>query len=222
MFRPALCAAAAAALLLPPRLPAQTAFEGVVTYRMAAMGQDATLRYMVKGTRIRQEIEAPQMPGPMFMLMDVDGKVVRTVMPSMGMYMEINLDDMERYLTDDQRKAAEDVTIEKLGTTDRIAGIPCENYRMGAPAEMEICVATGMGWFMSAPAPGRGRGAGAPNLAKFREQFKDGMLPLRMTHVKNGTREVMMEATSVERKALDDSLFQLPTGLRKMDMPGGE
>jgi hypothetical protein len=29
-----------------------------------------------------------------------------------------------------------------------------------------------------------------------------------------------MEATAVERKRLEDSVFQLPAGLRKMNMPG--
>lgn len=214
---------AAALLLLPAGLAAQSPFEGVVTYRMTAMGQEGTVRYMAKGTRIRQEMELPQMPGMMFMLMDTESSVMRTVMPGMGMYMEIDLDQASRYLTGEQQEAAENMAIEKLGTSDVIAGIRCENYRVGPPADSEVCMASGMGWFMSAPSPrGRRGAAGGPDFSAFRKHFKDGALPLRVIQIRGDTREVMMEATSVERKSLDAALFELPAGLQKMTMPGGD
>jgi hypothetical protein len=59
-----------------------------------------------------------------------------------------------------------------------------------------------------------------PDLSAFAKEFEDGMVPLRLRVLRNGTWETVMEATAVERKRLEDSVFQLPAGLRKMNMPG--
>jgi hypothetical protein len=210
--------ALAAFALVPRALPAQSAFEGVVDYKMSAGGREVTMHYMVKGSKVRQEVEAPGMPGPMFMLMSENDQVMRTVMPSMGMYMETDLGEMTE---GDSHKGGK---VTKLDTSDEIAGVTCNNYRFGDDQDLEACIATGMGWFMG----GRGRGLGpnrgmsAPDLSAYRHEFKDGMLPLRIRRLRNGNWETVMEATNVERKSLDADLFELPKGLRKMSRPGGD
>jgi hypothetical protein len=59
-----------------------------------------------------------------------------------------------------------------------------------------------------------------PDLSAFAEEFEDGMVPLRLRVLDDGEWQTVMEATAVERKRLEDSVFQLPAGLRKMDIPG--
>ncbi|HUG27608.1 MAG TPA: DUF4412 domain-containing protein [Gemmatimonadales bacterium] len=220
----------AALLLAPAALPAQRAFEGTVTYRMTAEGMTMIMTQMTKGSKVRTEMEMPGMPGPMYVLMDMDSEVMQTVLPSMGIYMEMNLKQIadQVTMTPEMREAMkQSPEIERLGTTDRIAGITCHNYRFTQGTEqMEGCIATGMGFFMGG-AGGGPPGQGGPlaglgvDFSKLMAEFKDGMMPLRMRMKQNGTWSTVMEATAVERKSLDDSLFALPSGLRKMDMPGG-
>lgn len=220
----------AALVLAPTALPAQRAFEGTVTYRMTAEGMTMTMTQMTKGSKVRTEMEMPGMPGPMFVLMDMEKELMQTVMPSMGMYMEMNLkqitDQIE--MTPEMRESmGQTPEIERLGTSDEIAGIPCQNYRISqGEHQMEGCIATGMGFFMGGagggPAAQGGPLAGlGVDFSKLAAEFTGGMMPLRIRMQENGAWSTVMEATAVERKSLDDSLFVLPSGLRKMTMPGG-
>jgi hypothetical protein len=220
----------AALLLAPAALPAQRAFEGTVTYRMTAQGTSMTMTQMTKGSKVRTEMEMPGMPGPMYVLMDMDTEVMQTVMPSMGMYMEMSLKQIadQVAMTPEMRESMNQTPeIERLGTSDEIAGIPCQNYRFTQGGqEMEGCIATGMGFFMGGAGggpPGQGGPLGGMGVdfSKLMAEFKDGMMPLRMRLKQDGTWSTVMEATAVERKSLDASLFVLPSGLRKMNMPGG-
>jgi hypothetical protein len=210
----------------PALLLGQQAFEGVLTYRMTAEGTTLSMTQSIKGPRVRIDMEVPGMPGPMYMLMDTEKMVMQTVMTSMGMYMEVDMNQAMQMVPEEQRRAAESAQLEALGTSDEIAGISCRNYRFTTGDEQaEGCIATGLGHFM-----GMGGGGGpsnplarmGPDLSAFAKEFEDGMVPLRLRVLRNGTWETVMEATAVERKRLEDSVFQLPAGLRKMNMPGGD
>jgi hypothetical protein len=216
----------AALLFSPPALKAQGDFEGVITYQMHVEGMTITMKQMTKGSKIRTEMEMPGMPGPMYVLMDMESSVMQTVLPSMGMYMEVNMKQMMDQVDATgnlRRQAAETPKIERLGSSETIAGIPCQNYRFTqGTEEMEGCIATGMGSFMGGGAANAGplEGLGI-DFAAYAREFPDGMLPLRMRLKEGDTWRTFMEATSVERKSLDDSLFRLPPGLQRMQMPGG-
>jgi len=210
-------------LFVPASASARQTFEGVITYRITVEGQSVTMRQMSKGTVTRSEVEMPGMPGPMYMLLDTERQVMQMVMASMGMYMEVDLAQAVQAAPPELRNQPAKLT--KLGTSATIAGLPCEDYRLGEDAdEMEACIATGYGWFMSASPPGGGRGGGpnlGPDLSAYRAEFKDGMIPLRLKTRVNGEWTVMMEATEVTKKSLDAALFRLPDGLRKMSLQGG-
>jgi len=75
---------------------------------------------------------------------------------------------------------------------------------------------------MDNPMAGRGRGNAGPNWAAYARHFADGMLPLRVRMQRDGSWVTVMEAVSVVRKPLEDGLFRVPEGLRKMPMPGGD
>lgn len=215
------------ALLCLPAVPAaaQQAFEGAITYRMTSEGRSVDATFMSKGHRTRMEMEAPGMPGQMVILMDNQAMVMQMVMQSVGMYLEM---DMKKAAGSGPGNATgAPPRIEKTGTSEEIAGIRCENYRMQSGDEpgVEACIATGMGYFMGGmdnPMAGRGRGNAGPNWAAYSRHFADGMLPLRVRMQRNGSWVTLMEAVSVVRKPLEDGLFRLPEGLRKMPVPGGE
>ncbi len=210
------------AVLVPPPATAQDGFAGVVTYDLRANGQSITMRYLARDGKVRQEMEMPGMPGTMFMLIGVTPGKMQVVMPSMGMYMET---DMTELPGDGAPTPSGKVPVLKKLGSETIAGQACDNYLMGEEDEvMEVCVAKGLGWFMNGSMPSGpmpGAGPSTPDLSAYRSAFKDGMFPLRVTQVKGGKREVILEATAIDRKTVPEaSLFVLPTGLQKMNMPG--
>lgn len=212
------------AALMPASAAAQEGFSGVVTYDLRANGQSMTMRYLSRDGKIRQEMEVPGMPGPMFTLLGVTPGKMLMVMPSMGMYMET---DMTAPAMDAAPVPADKTPVMKKLGSETIAGYPCDNYVIGeeqARELVEVCVAKGLGWFMNGSTPSGpmpGAGPMPPNLSEYVSAFKDGMFPLRVTQLKDGKREVILEATSIDRKTVPEaSLFVLPTGLQKMNMPG--
>lgn len=209
------------AALVPDPATAQEGFTGVVTYDLRANGQSTTMRYLSRDGKIRQEMEMPGLPGPVFMLFGATPGKMQVVMASMGMYMETDLTDHNAApLPSATAKAP---VVKKLGS-ETIAGLSCDNYLIGEDQDMEVCVAKGLGWFMNGSMPSGpmpGARPSTPDLSAYRSAFKDGMFPLRVTQIKDGKREVILEATAIDRKTVPEaSLFVLPPGLQKMNMPG--
>jgi hypothetical protein len=69
---------------------------------------------------------------------------------------------------------------------------------------------------------GRGPSNGLSELDDdaYRTYFRGGFFPLRVTEIKGDKRRVVLEATKVEPKSLDASLFEVPAGFTEMKMPG--
>jgi len=114
--------------------------------------------------------------------------------------------------------------ITPLGTSETIAGRSCDNYLVESDkSKSEFCNTKGLGNYMTARSP-MGRGGASPmndlDNEAYRAYFKDGFFPLRVSTYDGGTKKVVMEATRVEPKSLDASLFQIPAGYSEMKMPG--
>lgn len=212
-------------LTLPATASAQEAFSGVITYRMTSEGRTVEAKIMTRGSKTRMEMPMQGMPGTAVMLMDTETMKMQMIMQSMGVYLEMDL--ARAAASAPAREPGSPAAIEKLNTSEEIAGIHCENYRFreGDEPESEACIATGMGWFLGGPAGGPGTRGGppaGPDWAAYTRDFRDGMLPLRMKVRRGDTWVTMMEATAVDPTPVEASLFELPAGLRKMAMPGGE
>ncbi len=218
-------------LAVPASLPAQAVFQGSITYRMTLEGMSVSMTMASKGAWTRTDMELPGMPGQMFVLMNTDSMVARTVMLEMGMYVEMDLKTMmgaaEELIPQSTRDslAAQmaNASFESLGTSDEIAGHTCRNYRFRTGTEeMESCIATGlgsMGTQMGSNSPMAGLMPGMPDMAAYQKEFPDGFLALRVRLLKNGTWEPLMEATKIDRTVPGDELFKLPPGLTRMDPP---
>jgi len=215
----------ASLLTLPSTAPAQEGFSGVITYRMTSEGRSVEATIMTRGTKTRMEMPMSGMPGTAVMLMNTETMKMQMIMQSMGVYVEMDLARVAASAP--PRDPGAPATIQKLDTSDEIAGIHCENYRFreGDEPESEACIATGMGWFLGSPAGGPGTRGGppaGPDWAAYTREFKDGMLPLRMRIRQGDAWVTMMEATKVDPTPVGPELFELPAGLRKMSLPGGE
>lgn len=206
-----------AALIAGP-LAAQ-GFEGVVAYSMAGdRGKPTEMVMSIKGANMRTEMEAEG--HPMVMLIDGQAQTMKMLMIQQKMYMSMDLKGMRERM---QKKEHAPPKITALGTRETIAGRSCENYLVETEkSKIEFCNAKGLGNYMSPRGPmGRGPSNGLTEVDDevYRTYFKDGFFPLRVTNINGDKRKLVMEATRVEPKALDASLFEVPAGLTEMKMP---
>jgi hypothetical protein len=202
---------AAAVVAAPSLAAAQGAFEGVITFQVnAGQAGPSTMQYSVKGNHVRMDVSAEGMT--MFTLYDGAAKTVDMVIPMQQMYMQRTVDPQA--LADSATSRKHDITW--TGRKETVAGHECEHATVsdGAGKTSDVCLAKGLGTFVQMNGGMRGRG-GAQGGGW--EGHVGDTFPLK---VEQDGRTVM-EATKIEKKSLDASLFEIPEGYHKMSMPFG-
>ena len=212
------------------------AFEGLVTYKMNTNGESVEMTQMYKGTKSRTEINSKGQAAAI--IMDLTTGSMTTLMPAQKMYMVMDAKKMGEALRGIVPSKGEQAgraggaqgqppSIKATGRTEVVAGHTCEWYVMGEKGETEVCSAKGLGFFSFGQSPMGGRGAGSMSAlaalganADYVSLFKDGFFPLKMAQNAGGKSQVVMEATKVEQKSLDASLFVPPPDYTEMKMPG--
>lgn len=206
--RIALALAMATAAGLPSVVRAQGAFEGVVTFSLEAGRGPGTMQYSIKGQNVRMDMS---MGGGMavYTLFNADTKTMDMVMPERQMYMEYSAASMPA-MADSMTNRAK---LTWTGQKETIAGYECEHATItGEGGTTDVCLAKGLGTFVSAGGGMRGRGP----MGGGWESAVHGMFPLKVQQ----DGRVIMEATKIEKKTLDPSLFTVPGGYQKMQMGG--
>jgi len=189
-------------------------FEGVVTYQVNGNGgQIMEMALTVKGGKLRTDMNGGG--HQMAMILDVDAGKTTMIMPEQKMYMT---HDITQFHPADSTPPK----ITPLGTTETIAGHTCDDFLAvdSKGEKTQFCNAKGLGFFMMPRGPmGRGPASdvAALNAPSFRQYFKDGFFPLRVSNP--DTKKVMMEATKIEPKSIDASTFEVPAGFMEMKMP---
>lgn len=205
-------------------------FEGIVAMKMDTdEGKGIEMTFSVKGPRTRVETGMPGTPEAQgIMIMDTDAGKMMTLVPQQKMYMTMDLKGMAE---DARGKSTENEKFPKLTRTGRretIAGHECEHWLMGEKQDIDMCVAKGLGYF--------GMG-GQQSESSFRNLvfspkllaeaaahpewvslLQGGAFPLRITATENGRTTMNMQATRIEKKSLDDALFQVPAGYKEFNM----
>ncbi len=205
-----LLVAAALATMVPNTAIAQNTFEGVVTFNVTEHGDSVIpVRYSIKGSKVRMDLTANGMP--VIMLYDRNARTVSMVIPAQQMYMEQTMNEASVHM--DSLAAVS--KIKWTGKKESIAGHECEYAAISdAEGTTDVCLAKGLGSF--APMRGGfGRGGGAQTTweARLGDAF-----PLKALDNKGN---VEMVVTSIQKKSLDNSLFTIPAGFTKMNMPMG-
>lgn len=216
-------------------------FEGVITAKMFAGAQPIEIKYAIKGSRLRVETQLAQggtQTG--VVLMDSASGSQTMLMPQTKTYMSLDLNKGGKFnemVEKMAKEAGKDASADSFkaastGKTETIAGHACEHWLMGNKQEMDVCLAKGLGYF-----GGGGQSGGVfdqlknlgmsdkaktmldanPEFAKF---VAGGAFPLKISQIENGQSKTIMEVSSVERKPLDDSLFNVPPDYKKMEIPG--
>ncbi len=208
-------------LCLPAYVSAQKTFQGVVTYKLDAPGNGPkSFTYYVKGKKARIEMEMPaQSPmGNAAIIIDGESKAMITLIPQMKMYMQMPMPDAD---TTDYGDASGQEKPVKVGDSEVILGHNCDHWKMNSEegGTVDLWNAKGFGNFMMPGSMG-----GLPGRGKQPEWMKEfmaqGFFPLKViVKDKNGNNEMTMEATKVDEKTLNPSLFEVPSGFNKMSMP---
>jgi hypothetical protein len=231
-----LCATLVAfACATPLALAQPTGFEGVVAFKMMGKGGGAEMTQMYRGSKSRTEISGGGQNTAM--IMDMTAGTMTVLMPPQKTYMVMDMKKMGQGLAGMLGKGRKDSgsgggmpgsmpKITATGRKETIAGHECEYYVMGEKGEAEVCSAKGLGMFMMGQSPMGGAMSSIAALATLgtnsdaAKLFADGFFPLKMVNTEHGKREVVMEATRVEKKSLDASLFVPPPDYKEMKMPG--
>lgn len=196
----------------PVAVLAQETFQGTVTFEARGdRGEATAFAYSMKGKQVRFEPQDPRTP--MYMVMDLEAEVMRMVMPGENMYMEIAIPDAEG--ENAKESGNEPVKTDRM---DEVAGRKCEIWTMTEGRKsFEMCVARDMGAFMQG---GGGPMARSAPPAWQRELRKGGFFPLRVVEKASGGDKIVLVATKIEQRELEDSMFGVPAGAKKMTMPG--
>lgn len=228
MPRLATMAGLLATLLAPAGLNAQGTFEGIVTIRINVTGgASSEMKYYQKGPRIRQESTMSGQMGASI-LNGATGETIM-LMPSMKQYMVVNLNDMARQMPMGPRQPPDlaRMKVTATGRRETIAGVTCEHYLFSDAAsgggDTDICGAAGMG-FMGSGGKGMGSMPSTAGLARASNPqlaalARRGFFPLKMTMTGPDGTTMTWQATRIERRTLEASLFAPPAGWTKMSMP---
>lgn len=214
IFRITLCAL----LLAVSNLTAKT-FEGTVHMKISA-GKEGThqLSYSIKGTKLRTEIQAGNNVSATA-IMDTTKDEIIMLMPGQPMYMTMSLKGTVAKATGNDMN---DTTLENTGITETILGYTCTKYiARNKEGDMEIWATTELGTFMGLGNNMGGMMGAAKNKASWEQTLtgKD-FFPLRVKNAPGNRNQFTLEATSIEKKSLPDSLFLPPEGYQKFDMGG--
>jgi hypothetical protein len=220
----------------------QKDFEGEIIWKMPHSEVFGDIQYAIKikGTRLRIETEyaPPQMAQggkqTSVMLVDYSANTTTTLFPETKTYVTVAGKGANNELWNHIPIGAPKVT--STGKTETIAGVTCQHWRISNDNDnddMDLCLAQGLGnfggygasifdWLKKLAQPG------TPNAnPDFVKLVEGGAFPLKFTAIKEdeATKEdesyTLMEATSIERKSLDDLLFTVPPDYKKADKAPG-
>lgn len=186
-------------------------FEGEITMNVsdAAKPEPKTITYDVKGTKMR--FVAPEEHGPMsggYVIFDTTAKKMTVVQDAKKTAMVMDMGAMGG-MTPGAPPPGPKPTVDKTGKNDTVAGYTCEQWKITETngERSDVCVAQGIMF----PVMGR-RGTGW--MSQLENSF-----PLRaISYDSAGKEKSRMEVTKVEKKSLDDAMFQVPAGYTTQDM----
>lgn len=205
-------------------VPAFAQFEGVVNLQMGR--RQIPVTQTIKGKMVRTDMSGERGSGTM--IMDTEARTMTMVMDEQKMYMTMDLKGRAEGRRDGKMPKFTDT-----GKSETIAGKSCQVYRMASdpdkPDNFEICAAKGMGFFMGGGRGPMGRGQGGDDgdvqaimaNPEFAKMYKDGFFPLRMGRIRDGQVTTTLLVTKIEEKKVDPSVFEVPAGYQKMEMPAG-
>jgi hypothetical protein len=199
-------------------------FEGVITMEITSpkMKKSMTLITSMKGDKSMAEMQMPQ--GSMKIYTDQASGKITTVMESMKMGMEMDMNVMAKSVSKDDPPK-----VEATGEKKIISGHSCELYRLTAHDNKQS------NWWMTGDLPrsilnslreiyknskgslpGGNAGTGAVAIEKM---FQKGLAPIEIDMLKDGKAESSITFIKYEQKHIDDSIFVIASDIKIQPMP---
>jgi hypothetical protein len=201
--------------------PFGATFEGELTMHATSARQPPhDITFLAKGDKLRFDATGPH-GDKTHAIFEPGTKKVVTVMDAQKMYMEVDLGQMAARALPAAAQDAPRASVTKTGRHEKVAGYDCETWEItqpGAKRTSEACVAQGIA-FVDFGSLGPLGGSAMPRgwMEELREKK---FFPLRFVEKDETGKETQrMEVTKIEKKKLDDALFAIPAGYRKMEMP---
>lgn len=190
---------------------------GAEAVRNALAGGLQQIEYMTRRGKVRIGLGATNGGAPAAAMIYVpEEALVYTVFPAMSMYAEMSMNDMTGAARVDTaaaptgRAAPRPPVVTHTKQFELIAGHRCEHVTIVTSAmKSDVCMGKGLGVFIM-PAAGR-------NEAWNQVMTEANGFPLKVV---GNDGKVIMEVTKIERKALAESLFNVPDSYTKMPAMG--
>jgi negative regulator of sigma E activity len=154
-------------------------------------GQQISGKVYVKGDKIRREAVRGGKEG--VIIMRLDRKVVWNLMPDQKKYVEIPNMNPAQFDSPETRKELERIADRKELGTEKVSGYDCQKIQY---VYHDKSLGTLTQWVA-----------------------KKLKYPIKMEH-KGQAGEMSMEYRNIKEGSVSDSLFDLPKGYEKMEMPG--
>ncbi len=215
IFKRVITFCALSAFIFTSILSAQSKFEGKVVFNFKDDNSSHDMTYFVKNNKFR--IEVSEAGHDAAMIFSPEEKSMMMLMPEQKMYMEFPLDKLSKYNSDSKDKNDEG-KITKTKETKVIKGYKCTKWVIDNPEGQSIAWMTDeLGGFMFMKNPMM-KDKEKPDWQKEIEAA--GYFPmLVINNDKNGKEKSRLEVTDIEKKKLDSSLFSVPSGYNKFNMP---
>ena len=201
-------------------------FEGAITMHMTsahrATADDIT--FLTKGDKLRFDAPAGHHGEQTHVILENGTKQMFVILDAQKTYMEMDLAKTIAGATQVPGHAptapGAPPTITKTGKHEKIAGYDCEDWDIkdANGKQAQACIAEGVP-FIDLASAGPGAFAGSPSTWLDQLHGKK-LFPLRAIDFDAAGKESSrMEVTKIEKKKLDDSLFALPAGYKKIEIP---
>jgi hypothetical protein len=190
-------------------------FEGEITmHTTTPSGPPHDLVVKAKADKLRFDMKSP-IGEETHGLFDPSTNRVTVFIDSEKSYMDMDFSVGAAATPNIDPKSA---TAKKTGKTETIAGRSCDDYVVGDETGKRtlVCLASGLVYFdIGSLRPG----GGTPSVAAVEFRAKK-LFPLKSVEIDASGKETSrMEVTKIDKKSLDDSLFAIPAGYKRVDLP---
>ena len=194
----------------------QDHFQGKVTFQVTEEGQTNKISYLVKGNKFRIEPGQNEQMGMGVILFDADKNLMTVLMNEQKMYMQMPLDNSAGMMDDE---STGDEYFVKTGESKNIMGYSCDQFKYTDGEESGFAWMTKeLGPFMFMRDP---EGASDSENKWQQEIMEEGYFPMLVEQESpSGKMEKVFEVIDLKAMNLDDTLFSIPPGFSKFDMPG--
>lgn len=193
----------------------QKPFEGRVEYKITGDDNESTrMSYFIKEGKMKIDV-AGEEENSGSMIFDSRNKKMLILMPEEKMYMEMSTSMMD---SKTEESDAKDSEMKRTGQKKDILGYTCEKWvYKDDDNTVESWITNELGTFMFISDPMQGK-----KRPRWQSELEsEGYFPMEVVvKDESGKTESTMTVTAVEKKSLDNSMFQPPKGYQKFSMPG--